>query len=351
MVSSDQLLAGPRGRRFLLRFVQACEYEAAGQSGDLPLSSAVLHTSYRIERRLGRSNSVLSSEPFTGPRLDVADVVAALPGATLAEPTDDLLLDALKGSVDAAMYWQEPDGDDLLCAIPAVRDGLARVAEHLAGSPLLERWARPMDPADQRSLVWEEQRYRTEAIDLRRWRNDAISAERRALTDRSARADADVSGNWWSCPPQELRRSTGSAPDGLPLGMHLIEDTLGWAEADATRLRIDPAARVLEIASADHWARLCRDHPLDVTASRRHDWYRTTGRDGAWVVPDWCAVAEHYEGVHLTIACYLEAATTAIPVDGDRASVIAGCDPDSTWWLNDSAVTPGGVERLRIEGQ
>ena len=131
MVSSDQLLAGPRGRRFLLRFVQACEYEAAGQSGDLPLSSAVLHTSYRIERRLGRSNSVLSSEPFTGPRLDVADVVAALPGAPLAEPTDDLLLDALKGSVDAAMYWQEPDGDDLLCAIPAVRDGLARVAEHL----------------------------------------------------------------------------------------------------------------------------------------------------------------------------------------------------------------------------
>ena len=90
---------------------------------------------------------MLSSEPFTGPRLDVADVVAALPGAPLAEPTDDLLLDALKGSVDAAMYWQEPDGDDLLCAIPAVRDGLARVADHLAGSPLLERWARPMDPA------------------------------------------------------------------------------------------------------------------------------------------------------------------------------------------------------------
>ncbi|WP_077685016.1 hypothetical protein [Tessaracoccus aquimaris] len=344
------LLSGPRGRRFLLGFAQGSEWAKTAGRGELPLRRAVFHTSYRIEVGRGRSISVLSSEPYQGPRYDVADVVAALPGVPLAEPTDDLLVDALKGSVDAAMYWQEPDGDDLLCAIPAVRDGLARVADHLAGAPLLERWAGPMDPADQRSLVWEAQRYRQGTVDLRRWRSDALSSERRALKDRPARADANVSGNWWSCPPHELRRSTGSASDGLPLGVHLIEDALGWTEADATRLRIDPKARVLEIASADDWARLCRDHPLDVTASRRHDWYRATGRDGAWVVPDWCAVAERYDGVHLTIACYLEAATTAIPVDGDRASVIAGCDPDSTWWLNDSVVTPEGIERLRIEG-
>ena len=84
--------------------------------------------------------------------------------------------------------------------------------------------------------------------------------------------------------------------------------------------------------------------------SRPADATTGTGRDGAWVVPDWCAVAEHYDGVHLTIACYLEAATSD-PRRRRPRERIAGCDPDSTWWLNDSVVTPGGVERLRIEGQ
>lgn len=47
-----------------------------------------------------------------------------------------------------------------------------------------------------------------------------------------------------------------------------------------------------------------------MTALKRHDWYRTTGRDGSWVIPDWSQVAHDYDGVHLSIAGYLTAATT-----------------------------------------
>lgn len=85
----------------------------------------------------------------------------------------------------------------------------------------------------------------------------------------------------------------------------------------------------------DDWAQLCRRFPLEITAQKRHDWYRTTGRDGRWVLPDWDAVAEVYGGVHLAVAGYLAAAGTAIDVDGDAGSVIAGWAPDETFSLTD----------------
>lgn len=40
--------------------------------------------------------------------------------------------------------------------------------------------------------------------------------------------------------------------------------------------------------------------------------------------------------MHLTVGGYLTAAGTAIEVDADTASVIAGWSPDETYWLTDS---------------
>lgn len=65
-------------------------------------------------------------------------------------------------------------------------------------------------------------------------------------------------------------------------------------------------------------------------------WERATGRWGRWVIPDWPRVADSYDGVHLTAAGYLSAAGTAIDVDTDIASVIAGWSPDETYWLTDT---------------
>ncbi len=45
------------------------------------------------------------------------------------------------------------------------------------------------------------------------------------------------------------------------------------------------------------------------------------------------AVAAEVDAVPLTVAGYLAAAGTAIAVDEDTASVIAGWDPDATFWL------------------
>ena len=81
---------------------------------------------------------------------------------------------------------------------------------------------------------------------------------------------------------------------------------------------------MFEVDGPQAWAQLCRRFSLEVTAQKRHEWYRTTGRAGRWVIPDWLRVGEVYDGVHLTAAGYLSAATTEIPVDDDCASVIAG---------------------------
>ncbi|MEN0135543.1 MAG: hypothetical protein AAGC80_10365 [Rhodococcus sp. (in: high G+C Gram-positive bacteria)] len=124
--------------------------------------------------------------------------------------------------------------------------------------------------------------------------------------------------------------------DGTPAGVWFVEDSMGCERATGRRVNIPARARVYEVDGAPAWAELCRQFPVEVTAQKRHDWYRTTGRAGRWVIPDWPRVAERYEGVHLTAAGYLAAAGTAIAVDGDSASVIAGWAPDSTYWLTDT---------------
>ncbi len=63
---------------------------------------------------------------------------------------------------------------------------------------------------------------------------------------------------------------------------------------------------------AADWAHLCRTYPLDVTNSRRHDWYRVTGRGGRWLLPDWSRVADDWDAVHLSGWGYLTAATREI---------------------------------------
>jgi len=97
---------------------------------------------------------------------------------------------------------------------------------------------------------------------------------------------------------------------------------------------------VLEIDGPEAWADLCGRFPLEVTASRRHNWYRATGRAGRWVVPDWSRVARHVDAVHLSVAGYLTTAGRAIPVGDDGASVLAGWDPDQTFWLSDVRPDP-----------
>jgi hypothetical protein len=354
MVSAQAFLRGPRGRRLLLELALQQERARGGLSGTGPLGGAVFDAATRIVAERGDAVAMF------GPGAEVArarvvtpeQVAAALSAVFVpASGSAAMLLRALARSVDAARYWQEPDGEDVVAADPAVRRELERLAGWLAREPAAQWWDEGLARTDQWVHTWDDGRpsasdaSRPVAAILRDDRRRTVSGEMRAARDRPLDPGANWSGNWWSCPPFALTRSARRDPDGIPVGLPLVEDRLDWSAAEVCRLDVPPELDVLDIRGADDWAALCRAHPLDVSAEKRHDWYRATGRAGRWVVPDWSAVALEHDAVHLTVAGYLAAAGTIVEVDDDAASVIAGWNPGETYWLTDGVRAVGAVER------
>lgn len=344
MRGSDHLVAGPRGRRLCLEFVVALARDSATTEA-AELLRAVFFAAHHLDPGRGVS-MVMSSASGEGPRPampsftpeDVAELVSALP---LGDIDDCLLMEALTVAVDNARYWQEPDGEDVLAAERSVRASLARVAASIASSDAAAWWAEPLNRAAQYSVAFQDEgslgstRPGRAAEHLQRWRSETVSSETRARRERTSDPHADWSGEWWSTPPRQLTRTTRSLGAEGALGLRLVEDGDDWDRASVHPVEVPDTLNVYEVDGPHAWGRLCGRFPLEVTASRRHDWFRTTGATGGWVIPDWSRAAEEFDAIHLTVAGYLETAGRAVAVTEDTASVLAGWDPDQTYWLTD----------------
>lgn len=314
----DDLLTGPRGRRLLL---------------ELLLDDGA---SYRPELE------------DLGAR-DLAACLAPLPRPSLTESS---LVRALSATVSHAMYWQDPDPLDAALSAPPVVDALRPAAEHVAASPLTAWWWSGLSP-EQAHVAWVDDvgaAHDPAATEPPTFPNPgealAADAAERVALERDAAARPlpsdpaeDVSGPWWSAPPRTLATTTRRLTGGAPVGLWCEEDGDSSLDAVVRSIRPPAGARLLEIASAQDWADLCRRHPLTVTRSTRHDWFATTGRDGAWVLPDWQAVAaDGVDAIHLSVAGYLTLAGRTIEVGDGAASVVAGWNPDEAFWLSDLAL-------------
>lgn len=297
----------------------------------------VFDLSYELDP--GRGTSVLLiGDPAYEPTGSVAALVTLLGDLDPRDAGAAIVVEALRQSVTSARYWQEPGGEDVLAALPDVRAALEPIAAALSHRPELAWWHEDRriaqwaidwrDAADPAPFVSDP------AAELVRWHDATRTEEITSARERPSDPLANWSGTWWSA-PTTLPHTTGELTDGRPAGLLLVEDSLGWDVATAIPVR--GAGRTCEIRGPGDWAELCRRHPLEVTASRRQDWYRTTGRDGRWVMPDWLSVATEWDAVHLTTIGYLAAATREIPVANGMSSVIAGWAPDTTYWLADVA--------------
>lgn len=63
-----------------------------------------------------------------------------------------------------------------------------------------------------------------------------------------------------------------------------------------------------------------------------------------WLIPDFTAAAADYDAIHLSVVGYLTTAGRALPV-GDARTMLAGWNPDETWWLADVLSSSGPAER------
>ena len=335
------LLAGPRGRRLCLEFALRTSWER--QSSDAEeLRQAISLAAYDLDPGRGTSRVLFGpgsdwNPPPTPSPEEVARLLDAVP---LAETDDRTMLLSLAAAVDWARYWQEPDGEDVLAAAPALCAPLARIAGILVASAHTRWWATPMD-TEQWTTTFVEAETPSPATTkgarqtLEQWHAAQLEEETVAERERPTDARARWSGTWWSKPPAALTQTTRSLGGRGPVGLRLIEDGFGWESATAEQIVVPRDARVYELDGPAAWAELCRRYPLEVTASRRHDWYRATGRIGRWVIPDWAQVQHDLDAVHLSAGGYLTTAGLAIPVEDDLATVLAGWNPDQTYWLRE----------------
>lgn len=344
----DALLDGPRGRRLCLEVADLAATAASEDPNRNDFGMARFYAAYNLDP--GRGKSVVLFGPGADaepPKPSSAEVAALLDAVPLPVLTGQDLLTALTATVDAARYWQEPDGHDVLAASAEMRGALRRFAQLLTDSPHTQWWTAPMDPADQWAVSFVDNPPRLPvepklaAETLEQWRLEVLEEERRAAMDRPSDPAANFSGTWWSRPPSTLSSSTRTLAGRGPAGLWLVEDRFAEQEAATEQLMVPAGARIFEIDSPAAWALLCCEHPVTVTASKRHDWYRTTGRIGSWVTPDWSRLQDKYDGVHLTLGGYLTTAGVGIPVDDDHASVLAGWDPDASYWFRDMVPDAG----------
>lgn len=271
-------------------------------------------------------------DPDGPPRVDVSDTMA--------------VLEALRRVIGDFGFWgNERDYDRLLVA---AADELRPVAEALVASPSTEWWWEDVVRDDQRFAA------RATAEGTGPPRGDQVTeqvkeAANKLRTEESDarsrhRSPSDVpqnaSGHWWSIPIPGFWTSRAVS---LVPALHLVcaEET-GDVRVVVWSLRIAPGAKVFEIRAPGDWARLVEIAPVDVTMSRLGDWRSWTGREGPFYLPDWRVVAEHFDGVHVTVGGYLATRSVAVPV-ADGFSVLAGWDPDATLWLRDDIET---VERV-----
>jgi hypothetical protein len=276
---------------------------------------------------------------------ELAALVAAADLEADATATSEAgLLEHLAEVAYSAMYWQPSQQWEQPLITDAIGRALEPVARAVTSAPATGWWSAPPDPGRQQYTQFLSEQEgmsfpRPEAAGapqkLATWRAETMADERESARRPSDPA-ANYSGWWWSAPALSGLVTTTRSVQGLgALQLRLVEDSLGWTEALCWPMAFRADARIYEIRGPEDWTNLVSRYPLEVTRARWHDWFKVTGRAGTWLIPDYAAVAADYDAVHLTIGGYLTAAGRALAVSGSAATMLAGWDPDKTYWLAD----------------
>jgi hypothetical protein len=327
---AGDLLAGPRGRELCARLAGMAVPEIRDQLAPPSAGGSFFSMA-------GPSSS---DPPAVAEPLNQQD--EERPAAEFDRDDQLAVIPALADVAEDVNYWGRlPDADGL--DDPAVIAGLRTIAARVAGSAGCRWWWSPLDRSAQRYVQWAARDCPAPGWDsaaemLRRADLEAEDLEDRMSRDRHLAAGSGAAGPWWSHPPRVISttRRLGRLGALLLAGQ---EDGFGDTEAVVWPLEAARTARVFEIDGPGAWQRLVAAYPRTATAACRHTW-AWTGWDGEWLLPRWPAVARDWDGVHLSVAGYLAAAGRALPV-GTARTLLAGWNPDETYWLADVLTAHG----------
>lgn len=321
-ISPEALLEGPRGRHLCLAVahrlhqpVWSTWLESAWHPSDVALRAGLIAALAEVDLTPLQAWTV--PESFTG---------------------------AVGDSVDRAMYWQPPVDEDVVAAAPEVTDALRPIAAAISIAPGAQWWDMPIDIERQRYTSLHASDIPVEPPDLgaaagklAEWKQRTIADDQRAKRERPADPAAPYGGSWWSTPiGVGLLRTSRALQQAGATQLLWEEDGLGQDEATVWTAQILGRPRIYEIHRPTDWIDLVRRYPLDVTWGRRHEWFKVTGRDGTWIIPDWEAVSRDWDAVHLTVLGYLTTATRPLLANERAATMLAGWNPDETFWLSDA---------------
>lgn len=168
---------------------------------------------------------------------------------------------------------------------------------------------------------------------LRTWNAEAATYTGREERRRPAKRSR---GAWWSTPDPAGVCCTYGPGYGLPaVGLSFVEDDFGALEAEVVRVAEKRELKVREIFDAKDWVQLVEEFPLDVSASRSATWFDNTGIEARWFLPDYAALSETVDVIHLNTIAYLRIAGVPLKAQGGL-TMLAGWNPDASYWLTDS---------------
>ena len=366
----EELLAGPRGRRFLAEIAQS--RLSTQEQWSIPAWwEPVMDRHSGDDLPSGLRGACLEQLQQLVARVDLR----ALAG--VSEPEE--LLEPLGACVDSARYWQDVDPVDGVLADPRAVEVLRPMAAAVLAAPATSWWRDDVDHQYQQDVDWPRGR-RAERLGpgpvlsggqraLREQREEATARQAQERREHPGLGRAPWSGAWWSSPAhvdgvvvtsQVLKPPRSKQV--LPVGLALVEDASDEGRAVVRPLRARTDARVMEIHSTRAWCALVEAHPQDVTWSRGHNWHLSTGWAGSWALPDWASVASQWDGVHLSVLGYLALSgrllTTSVPGEyrddlapGPSRTLLAGWNPGQTYWLTDVLEPAGDAQRWSRDEQ
>ena len=236
-------------------------------------------------------------------------------GATIPMNSLWLAADSLN-----AMEWWTADRDEAVVKVLEHEERLEPLARTMLEHPATAWW---FDPIDLNNQVWiSHDKVAPDTANWQRPKSPPSRWERYAQKPRSRQYQYTST----------LIEGDTSLFVALDQG---VGDLSLWSPPfQCWRLRIPPSVRVFEVHGPEDWNGLCVRYPAKGT--------KDGPPDPKWLVPDWGAAAEDWDGIHVSLGGLLTTEQVRYESTGG-VSMLLFTASELTYWLRGF---PSAAERL-----